>query len=202
MPDAHDQHDDRPSPAPPGAPQTAPPSDSKELLAAVYEELRSVAASYLQRESPGHTLQPTALVHEAWVRLAELDRIRWRDRTHFFVAASGAIRRVLVDHARSRSAAKRGGGRRRFTLDDADGVADSGVIDLLALDEALGRLDANSPRKRKVVELRFFGGLTVQETAKALGVGTTTVEDDWAFARAWLKRELSGDASAGPGGAT
>lgn len=191
-------HGGTPTPGPDGPPgpdprdgSDGPPgSATHELMQLVYDELRAVAAEYLRHERPGHTLQPTALVHEAYLRLAKLDRIEWRDKTHFHVAASGAIRRVLVDHARGKHAAKRGGGGRRLTLTDADLPLTGAAVDVLVLDEALDRLNQIDERKRRVVELRFFGGLTIDETAKALGVGATTVEDDWVFARAWLRREL------------
>ncbi len=124
------------------------------------------------------------------MRLAEITRIQWKDRTHFFAAASGAIRRVLVDHARAKSAAKRGGGLNRITLTGIEGLSSGPTVDLLALDEALSKLGRLDERKARVVELRFFGGLTIEATARSLGVSTTTVEDDWAFARAWLRREL------------
>ncbi len=167
---------------------TDPPSD---LLPAVYDELRRIAALHLARERVDHTLQPTAVVHEAWLRLSELDRMRFDDESHFLVAAAGAIRRVLVDHARARRAEKRGGAAERITL---SGVSETGggAVDLLALDEALALLAEKDARKARVVELRYFGGLTIDETAETLGVGSTTVEDDWAFARAWLRRTLGG----------
>lgn len=168
-----------------------------ELMELVYDELRAIAAEQLRHERVGHTLQPTALVHEAYLRLAKLDRINWQDRTHFHVTAAAVIRRVLVDHARARLTSKRGGGSERITLSEHNTpiVDPNAVIDVLALDEAMKKLHALAERKCRVVELRYFGGLTIQETAAALGVGTTTVEDDWAFARAWLRREL-GDGGA------
>ncbi len=164
--------------------------EAGQLLPLVYDELRAVAADHLRRERVDHTLQPTALVHEAYLRLARLDRIQWKDKTHFFVAGAGAIRRVLVDHARGKGAAKRGGGARRITLGAVPGVEANHEVDLIALDEALGKLAGLDQRKARIVELRYFGGLTIAETARALGVGTTTVEDDWVFARSWLRREL------------
>jgi RNA polymerase sigma factor (TIGR02999 family) len=164
------------------------PAGRDDLLAGVYDSLRALAAGYLKGERRGHTLQPTALVHEAYLRLAELDRIQWKDPAHFFAAAAGAIRRVLVDHARARGAAKRGGGAARLTLTGLDAGPEEAPLDLLALDEALERLAGLDPRKARVVELRFFGGLTIAQTAESLGVGPTTVEDDWAFARSWLRR--------------
>jgi RNA polymerase sigma factor (TIGR02999 family) len=164
--------------------------DADRLLALVYDELRAVAARQLEDERIGHTLQPTALVHEAYLRLRSLDRIEWRDRTHFVAAASGTIRRVLIEHARRRGAEKRGGSRRRLTLTVAEGLASRPEIDLLVLDDLLGQLARLDARKARVVEMRYFGGLTIDETARALGVGTTTVEDDWTFARAWLRERL------------
>lgn len=168
-------------------------SDTDELLPLIYDELRQLAESYLRQERPNHTLQPTALVHEAYLRLAELDRMKWRDRTHFQIAASGTIRRVLVDHARKRNAIKREGSHQRITLSDTNLPLTRNPVDMLALNEALERLADLDDRKARVVELRFFGGLTVEKTAAALGVGTTTVEDDWALARAWLQNELTED---------
>ena len=171
-----------------------PPQATPALIEVVYQELRRLAADYLQRERPDHTLQPTALVHEAYMRLSELDRIEWRDRTHFYAAAAGAIRRVLVDHARGHKAAKRGGGWQRITLTGLGSGGGGHEIDVLALDEALARLAQLDERKARVVELRYFAGMTIGETARSLGVGTTTVDDDWAFAKSWLRRELGDDA--------
>jgi RNA polymerase sigma-70 factor, ECF subfamily len=171
------------------------------MLALVYDEFRAIAADHLRRErgrgagGAGHTLQPTAIVHEAYLRMMNLNAIDWRDPVRFRMIASGVIRRVLVDHARARAALKRGGrgGRGgRITLNEANTPIVEADIDVLALDEAMHKLHRLAERKCRVVELRFFGGLTIDETARALGVGTTTVEDDWAFARAWLRRELEG----------
>ncbi len=161
----------------------------------VYDELRRLAARQLSRERDGHTLQPTALVHEAFLRLSELDEIEFEDETRFLVAAAGAIRRVLVDHARGRAAEKRGGGGHRVTMSGVDVESEHAVVDVLALHDALEELARLDARKCRVVELRFFAGLTIQETARALAVGTTTVEDDWAFARSWLRKRLGGDAA-------
>ncbi len=172
---------------------TDPGPDTAELMAAVYDELRALAAHHLRGERLCHTLQPTALVHEAYLRLAGLDHIRWRDERHFCIAASGVIRRVLVDHARTRATAKRGGGQPCITLEADDCIAIAPDLDVLVLDEAMMRLADLDERKCRVVELRFFGGLTIQGTADALGVGTTTIEDDWAFARAWLRRAIAGE---------
>ncbi len=162
-----------------------------QLMQRVYNELRALASDYLSRERAGHTLQPTALVHEAYLRLAELDRMQWRDKTHFLVAASGCIRRVLVDHARGKDTAKRGGGWHRITLSAGEGMTPRDEVDFVALEDALTKLASLDARKARVVELRFFGGLTIAQSADVLHIGTSTVEDDWAFACAWLRRELA-----------
>jgi RNA polymerase sigma factor (TIGR02999 family) len=162
------------------------------LLPLVYDELRALAGSFFARQTPGHTLQPTALVHEAYLKLAGSANVRWEGRAHFFAVAARAMRQILMNHARDKSAAKRGGGWTRITLDKAvtpPGTTDR-QVDLLALDEALEKLSALSDRQARVIELRFFAGLTIAETAHVLGVGTTTVEDDWHLAKAWLVREL------------
>ena len=161
-----------------------------ELLAVVYEELRRMAAHRMAAEAPGHTLQPTALVHEAYMKLVDQTRVDWQGRSHFFAVAAQAMRRILVDHARSRQREKRGGGRARVVLDEAVALSPQKDEDVLALDEALERLAALDPRQAKVVELRFFGGMSVEEVAEALSVSKRTVEGDWTFARAWLSREL------------
>ncbi len=159
------------------------------LLPLVYDELRALAGSFFARQTPGHTLQPTALVHEAYMKLADSD-LEWASRAHFFAVAAKAMRQVLMNHARDKVAAKRGGGWQRITLDAAVTPMATREIDILALDEALDRLNALSERQARVIELRFFGGLTIAEAAHILGVGTTTVEDDWHLAKAWLSREL------------
>ncbi len=166
-------------------------SAANRLLPLVYDELRGLAAHYMQQERRNHTLQPTALVNEAYLRLVDQSRVNWRNRAHFFAVAAEVIRRILVDHARQKAAAKRGGGQPHFPLDVAE-PADTatGPVDLLALDDALRRLDELSERQRRVVELRFFGGLSVQETAHVLDVSEATVKNDWRVARAWLAREL------------
>ncbi|HMN40916.1 MAG TPA: sigma-70 family RNA polymerase sigma factor [Phycisphaerales bacterium] len=174
-----------------------------ELLPLVYDELRVLAAQHLGGERPNHTLQPTALVHEAYLRLLGPDgeQTPWQNRAHFFGAAARAIRRILVDHARARDSLKRGGGAPKVSLDEVSiAVADDATgrageaagVDLLALDKALARLAAMDPHKATVVELRFFGGLTVEETARSLGVSESTIAREWQFARVWLHRELSG----------
>lgn len=157
---------------------------------AVYAELRRLARGYLRRERAGHSLPPTALVHEAYLELIDQTRVRWRNRAHFFAIAAQAMRRILVDHARTRAASKRGGGCTVPLVDDVPAPQPAPALDVLALDLALQRLAAIDPRQSRLVELRFFGGLTVEETADALGVAAITVKRDWALARAWLYREL------------
>ena len=166
------------------------PEALERLMEIVYAELRRLAAQYLSRERSGHTLQPTALVHEAYVRLVD-QRVPWESRAHFFGVAAQMMRRVLVDHARSRRAEKRGGDSDRVTLSAAEGLAKTPEIDLVALDAALEKLAALDPRQARIVELRYFGGLTNEETAEALGVSVATVKREWALARAWLKGKLS-----------
>ena len=161
-----------------------------ELLQLVYDELRAMAGHFMQAERRDHTLQPTALVHEAYMRLIEQD-VDWKDRAHFLAIGAQAIRRVLIDHGRRQKAQKRGGDAQRVTLDESVAFAGSREVDVLALDEALDRLTELNPRQSRVVELRFFGGLTGPQVAEVLGVSRTTVADDWAVARAWLSRELS-----------
>jgi len=160
------------------------------LTPLVYAELRRLARSYMNRERPGHTLQTTALVHEAFTRLIDTPRVDWQDRSHFFAVCSTLMRRVLVDHARSNGYFKRGGGVKLVSLDEARDVGHDGKVDLFALDEALTRLAALDPRKSQVVELRFFGGLTVDETADVLHISADTVMRDWKLAKPWLMREL------------
>lgn len=161
------------------------------LVPIVYDELRRVARARLRLERDGHTLQTTALVHEAYVRLVDLNRMTLRDRSHFFAMASRLMREILVDHARRKDAGKRGGGAARISLHDADPATPGPSLDLLALDEALRQLVALDARLCQVVELRFFGGLSIAETANALEVSTATIERDWAVARAWLHQRLS-----------
>jgi RNA polymerase sigma-70 factor, ECF subfamily len=168
------------------------------LLPDAYQELRRLAAAYLRRERPGQTLQPTALVHEAYLRLAKDKPGRWQNRAHFCAIAANAMRQILVERARARGALKRGGGQPRVTL--VDGVIDGrgaaagndgpAPIDLLALDQALTRLAQLDPRQARIVELRYFGGLSLEETADALDVAPATVKRDWNVARAFLAREL------------
>ncbi|MCI0589256.1 MAG: ECF-type sigma factor [Planctomycetes bacterium] len=172
------------------------PLRASELLEALYAELRSLAAGYLSRERGGHTLQPTALVHEAWLRLVDQSQVGWKGEAHFLGVAAMAMRRVLVDHARAKKAEKRGGGRERVEL-DAELPLDLGEeIDLVALDRALEELAARSERQVRVVELRFFGGLDMKKVAETLGIALRTAEEDWRVARAWLswrlRREVEG----------
>lgn len=166
-------------------------SAAESLFTVVYQELRSIAAKFLQRERDGHTLQPTALVHEAWMRLAARPDSSWNDAAHFKAVTVRAMRRVLVDHARRRRRAKRGGGERRITLSDSLVEHGSDVVDLLALDAALDQLAALHERQARVVELRFLGGLTVRETAHVLGVDPSTVKADWMIARVFLAERLT-----------
>ena len=166
-----------------------------ELLPILYAELRSMADRSLRRERSNHTLQATALVNEAYLRLINQDRIQWRNRAQFLGIASEMMRRILVDHARRRQAAKRDGGL-RITLEDGvasarDARAATRIVDLVALDEALSRLQAIDPRQARIVEMRYFAGLKVEETAAVLDISSRTVKREWQMARAWLKRELS-----------
>ena len=162
------------------------------LVPLVYDELRRQARLQLRRERAGHTLQPTALVHEAFLRLVEQSRAQWQNREQFFAVAGRAMRRVLVDHARARAAVKRGDGRTLVALDEAPEPAAAAGVDVLVLDQVLDRLAAIDPRQARVVELRYFGGFTATETATALDVSLATVNRDWAMARAWLFREIGG----------
>jgi len=156
----------------------------------VYAELRKLASAYLRGERSDHTLQPTALVHEAYLRLATLRSSKFDNRVHFFGAAATAMRRILVDHSRRHRAGKRGSGVATVDLDLAESVGIDPRVDLLSLDQALERLAAISPVKERVVELRYFGGLSIEETAELLDVAPATVKRHWAFARVWLYREL------------
>ena len=162
----------------------------EELIPVVYPELRRIAGRYLRRERVGHTLQPTALVHEAYVKLIDQDRARWQNRAQFFGVAAQLMRRILVDHAREHAAEKRGGGVRPVTLVDAMAASPHRGIDVLALDEALARLMALYPEQGRLVELRYFGGLTIEETGEVLGISPATVKRQWTVARAWLLANL------------
>jgi RNA polymerase sigma-70 factor (ECF subfamily) len=166
-----------------------------ELIPLVEVELHRLARKYMSRERAGHTLQTTALVNEAYLRLAQAQDVRWQNRAHFFAIAARIMRRIMIEHARKRQQLKRGGGAMRITLDEGAIVADERSAELLALDEALEVLTAKYPRKADVVELRFFGGLTVEDVAVVLKVDERTVKRDWEFARAWLHQRINGDAA-------
>lgn len=166
-------------------------SAREKLLPLVYDELRRLARHYLSRERINHTLQPTALVHEAYLRMVDQQAVTWQSRAQFFGLAATLMRNILVDHARAHNADKRGGGEVLLSLNAAENSgANAPDVNLIALDEALQRLAASAPQHARIVELRYFGGLTIDETANVLGVSHATVERDWAFARAWLKKEL------------
>jgi RNA polymerase sigma factor (TIGR02999 family) len=166
----------------------------EELMPLVYDELHRMARRYMVREQAAHTLQTTALVNEAYLRMVDLRKVQWQNRAHFFAVSAQLMRRILVDFARSRNYQKRGGGRRRVTLDESLEVSPEQDADLVLLDDALNALAAIDDRKRRVVELRFFGGLTVEETAHVLEVSPDTVMRDWKMAKVWLLREMTGDA--------
>lgn len=162
----------------------------EQLTPLVYEELHSLARRHMSRENEGHTLQATALIHEVYLRLVEFQSVRWQDRAHFYAVCSRLMRRILIDFARSRGSLKRGGNERKLTLEEGLIVSADVPAQLLDLEEALTKLAQNDPRKSNVVELRFFGGLTVKETAEVLKVSSDTVMRDWSMARAWLLREM------------
>jgi RNA polymerase sigma factor (TIGR02999 family) len=163
------------------------------LMPAVYDELHRQAARYLRREQPGHTLQTTALIHEAYVRLVDQHNVQWQNRAHFFGVAAQMMRRILVDHARTKKRAKRGGSDIRISLNDATVAVKGQDLDVVEVDEALTRLAKIDEQQSRVVELRFFSGLTVEETAEVMGISPATVKREWSMAKAWLHRELSGD---------
>lgn len=162
-----------------------------DLVPLIYDQLKAIAQNQLARESPGHSLNATALVHEAYLKIERLDRIEWQNRAHFFAIAAQAIRRVLVNHAIARNARKRGGGRVRVDLDTAPLFEDADIDSVLGLNQALERLEQLEPRQVRVVECRFFGAMNNEEIAEALGISRATVKRDWTVARAWLQRELS-----------
>lgn len=162
----------------------------EDILAQIYDELRSIAGSYLRQERSDHTLQPTALVHEAYSRLVDQTQVPWSDATHFRAITAKVMRQVLIDHARKHNAIKRGGDRVKVTLSDTDGAAQLNVLDLLELDEAMAKLRELDERKAQVVELLFFGGLTHKEASRVVGVSQKTIEADWYMARAWLGKQL------------
>jgi len=166
------------------------PKAAAELLELVYQELRQLATRKMAQELPGQTLQPTALVHEAWLRLVRADNPSFENRAHFFSAAAEAMRRILIDRARRRQARRHGGGLERIHLDDCDPIAPQADDELLAVHEALEKLDQEHPVQAQVVKLRYFGGRTNEEVAQILGISLTTVKTYWAFARAWLLRQM------------
>jgi RNA polymerase sigma-70 factor, ECF subfamily len=159
----------------------------------IYDELRGLARQQLQREPDGHTLSPTALVHEAYMRLIDYSRMEWAGRAHFMAVAATAMRRILVDHARGHRSVKRGGMLRRVSIDDVELGTEERAELLIAIDDALGRLKEIDERQAQVVECRFFGGMTEEETAEALGIGLRTAKRDWAKAKSWLHREITAE---------
>ncbi len=167
-----------------------------ELMPLVYNELRRLASSYLRRERSDHTLQATALVHEAYVRLIDQQNVDWRNRAQFFALAAKMMRRILVNHAEAHRAAKRGDGVQKLSLDEAMSFFDEEELDLIELNEALNRLSELDERQAEIIELRFFGGLTIEEVAEMLHISPATVKREWAMAKAWLLRELSNCAEA------
>jgi len=160
------------------------------LIPLVYGELRRIAQHFLQREKPGHTLQSTALVHEAYVRMVGQNLPEWQSRAHFFGIAAQLMRQILVDHARARQAAKRGGDVFKLSLDESTAMPEQRDLDLIALDDALKSLTELDPQQSRIVELRYFAGLTIEDTSEVLGISPATVKRDWATARAWLQREM------------
>jgi RNA polymerase sigma factor (TIGR02999 family) len=168
-----------------------------ELAPVVYDELRRLASSYMRRERVNHTLQSTALVNEAFLKLCDQREVEWKNRAHFFGIAAQMIRRILVDHARAHKAEKRGGGAGVLSLDEAIGVPEKRDIEILALNDALEALQALDPKQARIVELRFFTGLSIEETAEVVGVSPATVKREWVAARAWLFREVSRRAGTG-----
>ena len=163
------------------------------LLPVVYAELRRLAGGYLRKERRDHTLQPTALVHEVYLRVIDQDRVRWQNRAHFFAIASQLMRRILVDHARRRHSSKRGGRHAPVSLGEIPDWPAGRDVDMVAFDEALARLAILDPRQSRIIELRCFAGLTAEETAAVIGVSAPTIRREWAVAKAWLYRELSAD---------
>ena len=169
------------------------PEAFEKLMALVYGDLRKLAAWQLQSERADHTLQPTALVHETYLKLAAQNPIEWHNKAHFFALAAQVMRHILVDYARSHQREKRGGGQTKIGLEDIFNLCASSEPELIALDEALKTLAEKDPRKSRIVELRYFGGLGIEETAEVLGVSATTVRREWTMAKAWLRREMRKD---------
>lgn len=179
--------------------ESGDPSAAEQLLPLIYDELRKLAAARLAQEKPGQTLQATALVHEAYLRLVgpEQNEPRWDNRGHFFSAAAEAMRRILVDQARRKNTIKAGGQWQRIEMSDVEPVIDDPQLDLLALDDALQKLQAKDPRKAELVRLRFFAGLSNQQAAAALGIAASTADLDWAYAKCWLRVEMSAEPGTG-----
>ncbi len=171
------------------------PSATEQLLPLIFDELRKLAAQKMVQEAPDQTLQATALVHEAYLKLVDQKRVQWQDRAHFFAVAAQAIRRILVDHARGHGRSKRGGGRAKLALNEELAATYDEVVDVAALDEALVRLAETHPQHARITEMRFFAGLTIEESAAVLGMSTRTVDRHWRYARAWLYKALSDDAT-------
>ncbi len=168
--------------------------DAREaLIPLIYDELRRLARRYLRRERPDHTLESAALVHEAYLRLVRQEPFQWQNRAHFFGVAAQLMRHILVDHARNRLAAKRGAGAPRLTLDPKIALPQKREVDLVVLDDALNRLASLDPEQSRIIELRFFGGLSIEETSVVLGISPATVKRNWTTARAWLQREMNKD---------
>ena len=161
------------------------------LMPLVYQELRRLASYYMRRERAGHTLQTTALVNEAYLRLIDYRRMSWQNRAHFFAVAAQAMRRILVEHARARKVNKRGGGGQKVSLDEAVVVSAEQASELIALDDALSSLESLDPRKARIVELRYIGGLSIEEAAEVLGISAATVQREWRAAKAWLYRMIN-----------
>ena len=166
------------------------PGAPGKLLPLVYDELRRLAHGYMRRERSDHTLQATALVHEAYIQLVDWKNVSWQNRAHFFAAAAKMMRKILVDYAREKNALKRGGGLRTIALDDAVSFADRKQVDLIPLDDAISALAEFDPQQARIVEMRFFGGLSIEETAHTLGISESTVKRDWQIAKAWLFNRL------------
>jgi RNA polymerase sigma factor (TIGR02999 family) len=161
------------------------------LIPLVHQELKRLARHYMRRERAGHTLQTSALVNEAYIQLIDYKRVQWKDRSHFLAVAAQVMRRILIDYARSRQSLKRGAGARKVSLDEAATLADERAAEMIALDEALTSLAKLDPRKSRIVELRYFGGLEIEETAQVIGISPATVKREWNSARLWLHREIN-----------
>jgi RNA polymerase sigma factor (TIGR02999 family) len=193
MTDSRNEHRESPVTVALRATEAGDPDAAAELLPLIYEELRKLAQAKLRSESPGHTLQPTALVHEAYVKVVGEGEKSWGGRGHFFSVAALAMRRILVDQARKKASLKRGGARDRVDLDDVEVAFEPPPGNVLGVDEALQKLEAIDPRKGQIVNLRYFSGMSVPETAAALDLSVSTIEHEWRYIRAWLQREVADD---------